>query len=86
MAKRKKYYVISTSTNCDEQGLFNQTNFTDGYEIPSFEELTRRACEQCRAIGHEPKPNSTIITCIVRLTKEEYEQLTRKESKEENAE
>lgn len=39
--KEKKYYIVTLSTNCDEQGLFNQSMFVDGYELPSFEELTR---------------------------------------------
>lgn len=81
--KQKKYYVVSLSTNCDVQGLFNQSTLIDGYELPSLEELTRRTCKSCIDSGHTPKPNSTIIVSLIRLTADEFDQLHRKESESE---
>lgn len=74
---KKKYYLITTSTNLAnaDGAVVNNTLFIDGNELPSWNEIKEKVCENIKNCGYEPKKDSTIILCMVKLTKAEYDAL-----------
>ena len=73
--------MFTASTNTEDNKIFNNTIFVDGYEMPSWNEIQKRVCDNIKACGCEPKENTTIILFMAKLTKQEYEALKDKENK-----
>lgn len=72
---KKKYYLFTTSTNCADGKIFNNTIFVSGEEMPPFSEIVKKVEKIMGEQGTEPKKNTTIILYMAKLTKQEYEAL-----------